>query len=262
MNVPSLQNVVDIVALQNAITLILLSDDRLAKVPMVPEFKLHMESDMQVDILWTLPRNAVNVQPSGPSGQVNVVDDADPAVGAGLLIEMPTARCHSPGVSGPALTWELTVVAMEERNVNFSVNGLLISAEQLILLVLDILHLQSIKGYGQFQASAAAIGPAQDWMTIKPGILAMRGTLQATVGRPQTQRCKGVKVYSAGGLVQMECPEPDATVLYTLDGSMPVKANASAQTYTQPFDAADVGTVTAAAWVAGKLISEVSRATL
>src|SRR5271157_632891 len=101
VTIPVLSGITDLVALQNAVTFLLLDDPRLANTPVVPEFKLQMTSDQAVECLWKQPRNAFTLTPTGFSLNGGVTG----LVGAGLLVEMPEATSNSPGVTGPPLTW-------------------------------------------------------------------------------------------------------------------------------------------------------------
>ena len=266
----------DLVYLQNALTLLLLDDPRLANVPVLPEFKLYMESDQSVDALWTLPRSSFVVTPHG----VSIVDATDGGnnaagsalCGAGLLVEMPGMDVDSPGVTGPAGTWEINVVAFEERNTNFLKDtGTFVTSEQYAQIVMDVLHLQAIFGYGTIAAKRSALAPAHDWMTQKPGIVAYRVSFSATAGRQQTLRSKTVAYSWTGDSLTLTCPDGGASIWYTLDGSMPVAANVLAENppgtgatlYTSPVAVPSGTTVLFASknLTTGTLLSAVSYAT-
>jgi hypothetical protein len=247
MVIPQLNTIVNLNALQIAVTQLLLDDPRLANTPIVPELKFIMESDQSVDALWMLPSSAFVVTPSG----VFINDQTPPSgslVGAGLLIEMPGASTDSPKVSGPPLVWDINIVAFEERNTNFLAGtGTLITAEQYALIVLDILHLKEVYQFGTLTAKTNALTLAHDWMQMKPGIYAFRASLQAVVGRNQSGRSKPVVIaFTAGSgtdTVTLTCADGAASVYYTTDQSMPVSANVKpnnqpgigATLYTAPF---------------------------
>jgi hypothetical protein len=264
--------------LQNFVVMLLLDDPRLANVPVVPEWKFHMESDQIIDILWTAPRTTFNVTPTGPivlpdgSGGNNAASQAPPLVGAGMLVEMPTIVSDSPGVSGPPRVWQLSVVSFEERNTNFLPGtGTCVTSEQYAQLVADILHLQFTFTYGTVQAKRDLVSPAHDWMNLKPGIFAYRTLFQATVGIPQTQRTAPALVSFAGGNCTVTCSDSGAAAYYTTDGSCPCGANVNpfnpagvgATLYTTPFAVASGTLVLAAARnsAAGKTLSPVNGAT-
>jgi hypothetical protein len=259
MNIPSLSGIVDLVALQNSVALVLLSDERLKAVPIITEIKTHMDNEIAVDALWTLPRSAIQVKPGSIDLFAAVIDSETqptPAgpTGAGLLVEMVTAKSPSPNASGPVLTWQVNVVAFEERNTNLNKEtGTLIMAEQLAQIVLDILQLQVIYPFGQLKVTGSPINSAQDWMGIYEGLTCVRATLEGTIGRVQTTRCANVKISFAAGSCTVTCPDPNATILYTVDGTPAVKANPSAQEFQAPFPVNSGDLVVASAWKAGTI---------
>lgn len=260
MNIPKLTGVVDLVALQNAITLLLCDDIRLVDVPILPEIKLQQESELQVDIMWTLPRSAFIVTPSG----VTIGAGTGP-VGAGILVEMPGAKTSSPGVSGPPTDWEINVVAFEERNTNLTPNvGIGLMSEQIAQIVKDILQLQNFGtfasspwGFGTLRANASWLNPAHDWMQIKPGIVAYRVSFTSTSGVKQTPRSQPVVVSFNTGMCTLTCSDILAAVYYTLDGSLPVKANPNAKPYSAPFSVNSGQQVLAASRRTGFISSEI-----
>jgi hypothetical protein len=257
MNVPILNNgIIDLVAVQNAITLILLDDDRLALVPVLPEIKLHQEADIMVDTVWTTPRSALTVTPNGV--EVNFAGDGKGPVGAGLLVEMIEAVCPANQLSGPPLTWKIHVVSFEERNTNLTPGtGIGIMSEQLAQIVLDALHGLFITGMGALQASAAPIQPAHDWMTLKPGLFATRTTVEATVKRQQRAAVVNVTGIWTVDSLALACTDGAAAIYFTTDGSMPVASNPNATLYAAPVSVASGTVVLAAARKAGSSISNI-----
>lgn len=270
MNFPSIPGIVDLVQLQNAVALLLLSDDRLASVPILTELKLHMDNEIAVDALWTLPRAAIQVKP-GTIDLFAAVVDTDPGnspsappggpTGIGVLVEMPMASVESPNVSGPPLTWDIPIVAIEERNTNLTAGiGQFIMAEQMAQIVADILHHQDIFEFGTLRASL--IARAEDRENFHPGTNCWRVTLRSVRGRIQTQRSQIVSYAFAGGMCSLACADPVANILYTFDGTAPVKANPQALNYAQtgPFPVQSGMVVRAATWQAGKLTSSINGA--
>ena len=258
---PARPSVTNSIALQNAIALLLLSDDRLAKVPVIPEVKLQMEADLGVDILWTMPRSAITVTADGVNYQPVTQDQDAGPVGCGLLVEMPEGKSMAPNVTGPAMEWQVSVVAFEERNTYWLIpsqasqymnaTGIGITAEDLCLIVLDILQLQWVFPYGTLKMGAAAFGPAHDWMAIKEGINAQRASFTAPMGRTQTVRSATAQISFMVGMCTLVCPDGAANVLYTLDGSPPVKANPTAMKYVSPFAVNTGQQVLASSWKTG-----------
>lgn len=254
MRIPTLTGIVDLIALQNAITLILLSNDRLKDIPIIPELRLYLESDLQVDALWTLPRSALIVQPYA----INSSAATGGPVGAGILVEMVEATTGSPGVDGPPLTWLINVVTFEDRNTNLTLEvGTGIMCEQIAQLVVDALHKQAVFGYGTLQATTRPITPAEDWMTLRPGILAYRSSLQATTYRPQTRRSTIAPATFDSGQCTLTCTDPDAHIIYTIDGTMPVKANTNALPYEGPFAVPSGTVILTATWKEDLILSEI-----
>ena len=278
MNVPVLPGIVDLVALQRIVAAILADDPRLAYVPVALEMDFYMENITTVDALWTLPRSAITLTPTGMV--LNASATPGPC-GAGLLVEMPGATSDSPGVSGPPMTWDVNVVAFEERNANFlgansasqpgTTVGTCIMSEQLAQLAQDVLHLQFIYGFGTLQSKSATVAPAHDWMQRCPGIVCNRAALKAVVGRQQTTRTAAATPTITGGVCMIACADPLAAIYYTIDGSAPVAANVGqqnpgpsgtgAQLYTLPFAVASGTTVLCAARSPGLILSPVRGAT-
>ena len=265
---PARPSVTNSIALQNAIALLLLSEDRLSKVPVLPEVKLQRESDLGVDILWTMPRSAITVTNNGVTYSPVTQDQEAAPVGSGLLVEMPEGRTIAPNVSGPPLEWHVSVVAFEERNTNWlapspagpymNAVGIGITAEDLCLIVLDVLHLQWLFPYGTLKTAPVAFGPAHDWMALKEGINAWRTTFVAPMGRTQTVRSAVVAITFMIGMCTLTCPDNAATVLFTLDGSPPVKSNPAAMPYTAPFAVTSGQQVLASSWKPGLVNSAIS----
>jgi len=267
IQVPKISGVVDLVWLQNMVAMLLLDDPRIV-CPVVPEYKFLMDSDQSVDALWQLPQGAFTLTPSGVTINSGV---SAGLVGAGLLVEMPTATTDSPGVSGPPATWHVTVVAFEERNTNWlPQTGTCVAAEQYCELVVDILQNEAVYKFGTFQAERNWMTPAHDRMTMNPTIIALRATVQATVGRTQTKRTPAVAITFSAGNCALLCADGAAAIYYTVDGSAPVRSNTNpdnaagvgASLYAAPFAVAS-GTVLAAARnaAAGTTLSAVAGAT-
>ena len=274
MKIPQLYGITDLVALQNLVALILLSDDRLKNVPVLPEFKLYMESDLMVDALWTLPRSAFTVGPDGVTVNTQVNSGKVGPVGAGLLVEMVEGSLQYPDEPGPSINWEVNVVALEERNTNLTAGvGIGITAEQLVQVVLDILHILLIRDFGTFRAAPKPFAPAHDWMTMKPGINAYRASLLSLNNRNQSQRPPPVNITFNAGVCSLATAYGTAdTIYYTQtpvpqDGSVvtnapaPVKANTTAQVYAGPFPVVTGDVVSAAAYTAGTVQAPINTQT-
>ena len=280
MNTPQLSGITDLVSLQNLIVMVLLSDDRLANVPVLPEFKLHTESDLSVDALWTLPRSAFVVTPNGVTVNQQINASGPGPVGVGLLVEMIEGSVKYPDMPGPALNWEIGVVAIEERNTNLTPGvGIGITAEQAVQIVLDIFHILLVKDYGTIRSADKPMAPAHDWMSVfearagGPAINCQRASLVSLNSRNQTQRSPNVIIAIAGGTCTLTTPSgsPDA-IYYTQTplpmGSTvpvsnppaPVKANTAAVIYTGPFPVVSGDVISAASYTAGTIQSAINSA--
>ena len=268
VTIPILPGIVDLTYLQNAVAFLLLDDPRLANTPVIPEFRLQMTSEGTRDILWMSPRSSFTLTPTGLIVNNNA---ATGPVGAGLMVEMPNATSDSPAVSGPPLTWDVNITAFEERNVNMTPGvGTLITSEQYAQIILNVLQEQYIAGYGTLQVKNNCITSAHDWMSIYANLVCTRASLKATVGRAQSTRTAPAKPVIAGGTCTITCSDATAAVYYSLDGSMPVKANSGpqnaagvgAQLYAGPFAVTSGQTVLTAARsaTAGTILSPVNGA--
>jgi hypothetical protein len=266
VNIPQLPNIVDLVALQNAVALVLLSDDRLATIPILTEIKLHMDNQIAVDALWTLPRSAIQVKPGTIDLFAVPVDGDLPTVpgptGAGLLVEMPEAKSVSNNLTGPPLDWQIRIVCFEERNINLTAGvGTFIMAEQLAQIVLDILQLQYIYPFGSFKVSKNAVGPARDWETIKDGLVCWACTVEVHNGRVQTPRSAVCALSFNSGLCTITCPDVAAEVRFTTDGTPATRSNPGTQVYAAPFAVAKGTIVQVSSWKQGNLTSSITGAT-
>ena len=212
-----------------------------------------MENDQSIEALWSLPRTAFTISPNS----ITINPGAAPGpVGAGLLVEMPGFTVNSPKVRGSPATWDINIVAMEERNTNFLAGtGTLITSEQYAELCVDIFQLAYIFPYGTLTVKQNAISPAHDWMQIRPGIVAYRTSFEATVGRKQSTPTLAAQPMIAGGMCTINVPDGLSVAYYTTDGSMPVSSNSNpnnpagvgATIYTAPFAVTSGTTVLCAA---------------
>ncbi|MDE2096187.1 MAG: chitobiase/beta-hexosaminidase C-terminal domain-containing protein [Patescibacteria group bacterium] len=256
--IPKLAGIVDEVALQKAITLILADDARLALVPIMPQIKFLADGELLEDVLWQLPRSAFTLTADGWT--VNTQTTPNQPVGAGILVEMPEADSDSPKVSGPPLTWKVPIVAFQELNANWLPGtGIGITSGQLCQICLDVCQNLYVFGYGAFTVETAAIKPATDWTSLKPGIEAHRLLLTATVGRTQTPRSAPVVIAIAAGVATLTCADPSAQILYTTDFTEPVASNPNASQCVSGFqlNVASGTIVKAATKTAGKTLSPI-----
>ncbi len=253
MNIPALANLVDEIAVQKLVALLLRDDDRLAAVPVLPEVKFAQESEISVDALWTLPAGAITVTKDG----FNVGQAVDGTVGCGLLVEMPEMDDNSPGVrEGQPATWRIPVVGFCEPNVAFLTGvGTGFTSSQLCQIAQDVLSLVDVYGFGTLKVEGQTIRSANDWASLKPGVAAHRITFTATVGRVVSPRSSpGVVTFDAG-LCSIACSDGSAEVRYTTDGTPPTKSNPAAIVYSAPFAVASGALVLCATRAASKVTS-------
>ena len=258
MNIPKLTNIVDEIALESAVSLILLDNAFLANVPILPEIKGLIENSQMADVLWTLPRSAFTLSDTG--WKINK-DAAAGLVGGGILIEIPEMNTDSPSVSGPPATWKIGIVGMVEVNTALVAGtGIGMTSSQLCQIALDQLHLQNIFGFGTLKAERGAITAAHDWMQMKPGITAHRVTLSATIGRTQTKRSAAVSAVFGSSQCTLSCTDGSAAIYYVLNGvpgSVPVAANPAAILYAGPFNVNSGDKVLAASKSSVTILSEI-----
>lgn len=223
----------DFVQLQEDLTFALLSLETLSDVNIVQYRKLRLQSEIDFSAIWMTLRAARS--------------------GAGVLVEMPTARVQSPNVSGPAFDLTQTFLVLEEPNLNFTPEtGTLKSAEVIAQLILEALHLFNLQGIGTLTGEGIA-----EASEVPPGILAYRVSFKLTVGRPQTTRCAAPVISLAAGLATLTTTTSDAEIRYTLDGTFPGAANPAAQIYSAPVAVNSGETIRCATWKTGCNPSEV-----
>lgn len=163
-------------------------------------------------------------------------------VGAGVLVEMPKAVCPRPNVEGPVIDWIYPVLVAENPTVNFqNTNGTQITAEQIVQMVLDCVHLLADDFTGTLSADVGCVVPT----TEIEECLAYRVNFKIVGKTRQTQRTKNVAITFSTGMATITCPDA-ANIYYTTDFSFPVNTTmvggSTAQLYTAPFAVA-TGTV-------------------
>ena len=260
MNIPTLPVLVDEIALQKTIALILRDEIRLAAVPIMPEVKFLMDAEIALDALWQLPVSAFT---NTADGFEVTQGGATGTVGNGILIEMPEMDDNSPGVrQGSPATWKVGIVGFCEPNTAFTTGvGSAFTSSQLCQIAQDVFQMLNIYGFGTFKSEASAIKAANDWTSLKPGVTAHRFTITATVGRVVSQRSANVTAGFNAGNCTLTCSDGAAAVYYTTDGTPPVKSNPNATLYATPF-AVDSGmTVMFSSRKSGVVVSQILGAT-
>ncbi|MDE2099110.1 MAG: chitobiase/beta-hexosaminidase C-terminal domain-containing protein [Patescibacteria group bacterium] len=195
----------DFVQLQNDVTNALLCAENLETVQVAQYRKLRMQSVIDLSSIWMNPRNG--------------------KVGCGLLVEMPTFDVTAPNLPGPEGDLGLTVVVLEEPNINMEpTSGSQIAAEEAAQWVLDTLHGLLIDGVGALYADRNAIREASEFT----GVVAYRVAFRVKALRPQTGRVATPTITETNLEVTFTCNTPGATIYYTTDGSFPGPSNPAA----------------------------------
>lgn len=226
----------------------LLSAPRLLTVNVVLQRKMQEASEIDYSGIVTTPRNG--------------------CAGIGILVEMPSAKCESPNVSGPVLDWVFSMLVLEVPVMNFApprpgrpACGSGIDAETCVQIVLEEIHLLADDFYGTFRASSPPVQPANG---IIPGTLGYRVAFELVKGKniptPRTGQLQSVQS-APGAPVALACAaDPAAVIYYTVDGSAPGTVdggNTASHRYTGPLPLAAGAQLRARGWAAGKLGSAV-----
>lgn len=188
--------------MQEAIYFGLLSCDLFAPLNIILEKKMRLDKQVQLDTIVLQPRNN--------------------CAGAGLLVEMPKLVVEKPNSQVNLLITGMVV--FEERNLNGSDAGTGKSAEQWAQLAVEFARGWIIGQAGGLVVEPSAIESAHDRVEPDSGIIAYRGSVSQRVARPNYKRVIGPTLAPVGGANWNFVPNPanlDATVYYTLDGSMP-----------------------------------------
>ena len=190
----------------------LLSDDRLSAVNVVQYRKLRAQSEVDASAIYAVPRNG--------------------RAGAGLLVEMPTLVVPKPNLPGPSGQFVVTLVALEEPNMNQEPTlGTMVAAEDIAQIVLEILHGLVIEGVGALYADERPIVPADEF----PGLVGYRITLRLATLRPQMERVATPSIAEDALNVTLACTTAEAAIYYTQDGSFPGPGNEAALIYANTF---------------------------
>lgn len=195
---------IDLVQLQEDVYGLLMSAPALASVNIVQERRFLVQSQVELDAVWSTPRN-------GRSGN-------------GVLIEMPALNVTGKNSIFPANLLAVPLVAFQNGDAALTPEtGSGLYAEHLAMLLLDLLHHQELKGIGTLYAEEKAVEPARDYEFVN----AYRATLFLKTSQTnQTQRCLPVTITNNAGSITLACATAGAEIYYTTDGSTPVKSDA------------------------------------
>lgn len=232
----------DLVQLQNDLLMVMLSDPLLASINVVQLRKLRLQNEIDAAVIYTRTRN-------GRSG-------------CGILVEMPTADCKNPNVSGPVLDLICTFLVAEQPAINMNPKtGTLSSAEDIVQVVLRIMHQWPIDGAGSFYAAPKPFEPVETL----PGVIAYRVRFRLVVPQEAVPRVTCPTSSIADGLMTLACADGAAELRFTTDLTFPGReggGNAGAQLYTEPFEVTSGDVIRFAAWRDGYNVSQVRRVTV
>lgn len=228
---------INFVQLQDDVTLALESAERLASINIVQYRKLRLQSEIDWSSIWQTVRN-------GRSG-------------GGLLVEMPTFEAPHPNLPGPDRDLTVSVVGIEEPNLNFSpATGTLLSCEEFTQIALEELHQLLIEGLGGLYAAKTAFREAPEFQ----GVVAYRASLFMRGPQAPLARVALPTIIEAGLNVTLATTTAGATIFYTLDGTFPGPANPGAMQYLGAFDMVSGQTVRWAAYLTGLMGSHIGQA--
>ena len=223
---------IDFVQVQEDVQGALLSNKKLLSVNVIQFRKMRIESEINYSLLYMTVRG-------GKSG-------------IGVMVEMPTLLCKNPNVSGPVLDVGISCIVMEQPTFNMDkVNGTLLSAEEVALLVVETLHHLGIEG-GVLTASPNAITPANEYT----GVVAYRCHVQFKGFTPQQQRTAPVIAVNDNGNITLTCSDLGAEIRYTVDGSFPASGdggNPQSVVYSSPVQIVSGQKIRAVAYADSKL---------
>ncbi len=229
---------IDLVQLQEDVTMALLSDSRLAAVNVIQYRKLRQQSEVDASAIYAKPRQGAQA-------------------GAGVLVEMPTMQVTEPNLPGPSGQFLVTCVVMEEPNQNMTAEaGTQIEAENIAQMVLECLHGLMFEGLGSLYSDDRPITPTEEW----EGLVAYRVSLRLrlTSDPKQIERVPVPTIQEQALQVTLKAVA-GADIYYTTDGSFPGPGNPDATKYQNPF-AMQGAVLRWAAYKAGMVGSNVGEA--
>ena len=221
----------NIVQIQKDLHELLLSYPGLSKINIVLFRKMQIESQVNMSLVYLNKRMGFS--------------------GAGVLVEMPVASGNDSSVKGPILEWAFPITAVEMPLMSFQSGvGAALSAEDIIQLILDCVHLYADDAVGTFQVDKSAITPVTNW----PGCVGYRAMFRIKAKNTQTTRTGQVLITQTGAQVTIACAlDPTAEIRYTVDGSFPGRVgNPQSQIYAGALDVESGQTIRAVGWMDGK----------
>jgi hypothetical protein len=230
----------DILQLQEYLFKGLLSCGLFDRFNIVLERQFLAQSELAVETLWLTAR-----QPDGP-------------VGAGLYVEMPRLQVPKPNSLQRNLL--ASIVAIENRNINLLSTGTGTSCEELAELALDFMFGWVLGFSSGLTPDAGAITPATDLLQ-GDGLVVLRASVSMRREHRPWMRCDIPWISQApDGTYTLGngANSPDADIYYSLDRSLPGRANLKAKLYQGPLDLQVGQIITFAAWRPNLLPSHIS----
>lgn len=228
----------DILGVQEALKFGLLSCALFDAVNVVMERELLLSSELEYGSIWQSPRAA-----NGP-------------VGVGLFVEMPRLELPKPNSLQRHLVASVGVI--EERNLNMvPMAGTCRPAEEWAEEVLDFMFGWVLGISSGLVPEVGAVKPAPDLVEeAGGGLVAYRAAVSLRRERRPRERC-GMPVLTVDGGMWSLSGEAGTELYFTVDGSLPAKANPAAVRYEQPVMVEAGQVVWFAAWDGERLPSHV-----
>lgn len=227
---------------QKDMLMLLLCSAQLNKINFKLQRQMQLESEVDMSIIWTTPRNG--------------------CAGIGGIVEMPTAACDEKQTPGPILNWVFSIHILEVPLLNFAqqtanrpAKGSFIPAEDVVQMVLDEVHRYADERLASFTPLSNPVQPAN----LASIALGYRVSFLLNKARTvQTNRTGQVKTMLGTGTIAFACAlDSTAPIYYTTNGSFPANDPAINPT-TQLYDGNPVAVesgqeIRARAYAEGKL---------
>ena len=196
------------------------------------------ESEIRVESLYMTPRRA--------GGRI----------GAGLLVEMP--RLQTPKPNSLQRNLVASIVAIEQRNVNFLKGGSGVACEELAERALDFMYGWVMGFSSALSPEAGGVAPAPETLN-GPGLVCLRAQVSLRREHRPVGRCATPAIGEPeAGTFTLATATEGAVIYYTLDQSLPGRENGQAVIYVGPVALGPGAIITYAAWRDDLLPSHVS----
>jgi hypothetical protein len=176
----------------------LLSAGQFKTVNIVNERRFIQESALEMDSIWSLPRNGKR--------------------GNGILVEEIVIENQTPNAASPILKITFPIVCFQNGDAAFVKElGSGFFAQRLAMMVMDYFYQWSVAG-------AMVLFDGRSWERAKdyPYVNAIRVTPKIGIkASALTTRAAYIEQSIAGQQVTLTCATPGAKIVYTLDGSFP-----------------------------------------